>query len=97
MKILEKVDHAVLTLKISPAGSGMSKVEVDGLVNRRLGEGFNELEIFPVKNNLAERGDIVDLVQLYVFKRYVEDESEPEAASRKVGRPKKQVEEPVPA
>lgn len=83
---VEKVDHVVLTLRISPSGAGMAKAEVDDLVNRRLAEGWDDVQIFPVKTNFAERGDPTDLVQLYIFKKYAEDES----AKAKVGRPKKE-------
>lgn len=69
---LVKVDHVVLTLKISPAGAGMGKAEVDELVNKRLSEGYTDVEIFPVKTNIGERADPTDLVQLYVFKQYEE-------------------------
>lgn len=67
---LVKVDHVVLTLRISPAGAGMTKQEVDELVNKRLAEGYDGVDIFPVKTNFAERGDPTDLVQLYVFKQH---------------------------
>jgi hypothetical protein len=80
MSRLVKVDHVVLTLRISPAGAGMTKAEVDDLVNKRLSEGYGDVDIFPVKTNFGERGDPTDLVQLYVFKQYAEP---------KVGRPAK--------
>lgn len=97
MKIV-KVDHVVLTLKISPAGAGMSKAEVDDLVNKRLVE-YDDVDVFPVKTNFAERGDPTDLVQLYIFKKYASsEESTPDAPAARVGRSKKVVEqESVPA
>lgn len=88
MKIT-KVDHVVLTLRISPAGAGMTKIEVDDLVNKRLQE-YDDVDVFPVKTNFGERGDPTDLVQLYIFKKYAE-----ESATAKVSKAKK--EEPVPA
>lgn len=75
MKKLVKVNHVVLTLKLSPNGQGMERDQVDELVNRRLSEGYDDVEIFPVKNNLDERNQTSDLVQLYIFKRYIEDVS----------------------
>lgn len=68
-----KVNHVVLTLKISPAGAGMTRDEVDELVNKRLAEGYDDVQVYPVKTNFAERGDPTDLVQLYIFKKYAED------------------------
>lgn len=70
MSKLVKVNHVVLTLRIAPSGAGMSRDEVDELVNKRLSEGYDDVLIFPVKTNFAERGDPTDLVQLYVFKAY---------------------------
>ena len=85
-----KVDHVVLTLQISPAGAGMKRPEVNKLVNDRLAEGYDDVEIFPVKTNFAERGDPTDLVQLYIFKAYEKEEA-PKEEAPKVGRPKKEV------
>jgi hypothetical protein len=70
MSRLIKVNHVVLTLKISPAGGGETQYDIDKKVNDRLAEGYDEVQIFPVKTNFAERGDPTDLVQLYVFKQY---------------------------
>lgn len=87
---LVKVDHVVLTLKISPAGQGMSKQEVDNLVNKRLAEGYDDVQIFNVKTNLDERLAPTDLVQLYIFLQHEDEEVV------RVGRPRK-VAEPVNA
>lgn len=95
MKIV-KVDHVVLTLKISPAGAGMSKAEVDDLVNKRLQE-YDDVDVFPVKTNFAERGDPTDLVQLYIFKKYATVQEMLHADDPvKRGRSKKEA-EPEPA
>lgn len=80
MNKVTKVNHVVLTLKIAPSGAGMPRDEVDKLVNGRLAEGYDTVDIYPVKTNFSERNEPTDLVQLYVFKKY----SEP-----KVGRPAK--------
>lgn len=65
-----KVNHVVLTLKIAPAGAGMARDEVDELVNKRLSEGYDEVDIYPVKTNFSERNEPLDLTQLYIFKAY---------------------------
>lgn len=91
-----KVDHVVLTLRISPAGAGMTKQEVDDLVNGRLAEGYDDVEIFPVKTNFGERSDPTDLVQLYVFKKYADNIIEHVEEAKRVGRQRK-TEEPVTA
>ena len=63
-----KVNHVVLTLKISPHGQGMSQGEVDELINKRLAEGYDTVEVFPQKTNLDERQQVTDFVLLYIFK-----------------------------
>jgi hypothetical protein len=65
-----KVNHVVLTLKISPAGAGMSRDEIDEMVNKRLSEGYDDVQIYPVKTNFSERNEPTDLVQLYIFRAY---------------------------
>lgn len=75
MSRLVKVNHVVLTLKVSPHGQGMERDEVDELVNRRLAEGYDDVEIFAIKGNLDERQQTTDLVQLYIFKAYEKEAS----------------------
>jgi hypothetical protein len=65
-----KVNHVVLTLKISPAGQGEERDEIDRKINARLAEGYDEVEITPIKTNFDERQRPTDLVQLYVFKAH---------------------------
>lgn len=83
-----KVNHVVLTMKIHPAGGGLPRDEVDELVNKRLAEGYDTVDIYPVKTNFREGGDPIDLTQLYIFKAHEED-GVSESASRGPGRPKK--------
>lgn len=97
-----KVNHAVLTLKIAPAGAGMSRDEVDELVNKRLAEGYDSVDVYPVKTNFSERNEPLDLTQLYIFKKY-EEATAGEIAqaildapvSRGPGRPRKEKEPEV--
>lgn len=65
-----KVNHVVLTLKLTELGMGMPRDEVDELVNRRLSEGYDEVDIFVPKVNLDERQAPNDIVLLYIFKAY---------------------------
>lgn len=80
-----KVNHVVLTMKIHPSGGGLPRDEVDELVNKRLAEGYDTVDIFPVKTNFREGGDPIDLTQLYIFKAFEGSEN----VSRGPGRPKK--------
>lgn len=67
-----KVDHVVLTLKLSPAGAGMTKAEVDELVNKRLAEGYDEVEVLPLRTNFDERQAVSDVVNQYIFRKLEE-------------------------
>lgn len=78
-----KVNHVVLTLKISPQGQGMERDAVDELVNKRLAEGFDTVDIYPVKTNLDERLAPTDLVQLYIFKAFEKEKEVKETKSKK--------------
>lgn len=75
-----KVNHVVLTLRISPAGMGESQAEVDDKVNRRLAEGYSTVDVYPLKTNFDERQQPTDIIQLYIFKAY---EGEPAAKKAK--------------
>ena len=70
MEKVKRVNHVVLTLKVSPHGLGMERDEVDAMVNRLLEEGYDTVDVYPIKGNLDERQQTTDLVQLYVFKAY---------------------------
>lgn len=68
-----KVDHVVLTLKLEAAGGGRPKAEVDEMINRRLAEGYDEVEIIPLRTNFDEHGQIaIDVVNEYFFRKYEE-------------------------
>lgn len=87
-----KVNHVVLTMKIHPSGGGLPRDEVDEMVNKRLAEGYDTVDIYPVKTNFREGGDPIDLTQLYIFKAFEQHEVGSESVgevSRGPGRPKK--------
>ena len=65
-----KVNHVVLTLKINPAGNGMSQGEVDELVKNRLAEGYDEVETHIVRTNFGQEQAATDIVILYIFRAY---------------------------
>lgn len=76
MNRLAKVNHVVLTLKLTPHGMGMERDQVDELVNKRVEEGYTDVEIHVPKTNLDERQAPNDLVLLYIFKQYEDDSGE---------------------
>jgi len=65
-----KVNHVVLTLKISPHGAGEERDAIDEKINRRLAEGYDTVEVFPIKTNFDERQQPTDFVSLYIFKKH---------------------------
>lgn len=68
-----KVNHVVLTLKINPAGNGMSQAEIDELVNRRLAEGYDEVETSIIRTNFGQDQAATDVVILYIFRAYAKE------------------------
>lgn len=70
-----KVDHVVLTLNLAPGGGGMKKAEVDELVNKRLAEGFDEVEVIPLRTNFDERQQVTDVVNQYIFRAFEKETS----------------------
>lgn len=71
---LVKVNHVLLGLKVAANGGGYTQKEIDELVNNRLAEGYDDVQIFPVRTQFNEQGAPADFVQLYVFKKYAEDD-----------------------
>lgn len=65
-----KVNHVVLTLKISPHGAGLERDQVDEMINKRLAEGYDEVQVELVRTNQSERLEPTDVVMLYIFKAY---------------------------
>lgn len=67
-----KINHVVLTLKLSPAGQGMERNEIDDLVNKRLAEGYDDVQVNFIRTNHDERQQATDLVNQYIFRKYEE-------------------------
>ena len=86
---LVKVNHVVLGLRLLPNSEGFSQAEIDELVNKRLAEGYDDVQITPVRSNFNDQGSPANLVQLYIFKKYEDETAEP--AVRR-GRPRKEEE-----
>lgn len=99
MSRLVKVNHVVLGLKLLPNSGGFSQEEIDELVNKRLAEGYDDVQITSVRTNFNDQGSPANLVQLYIFKKYEDGATASEIAqaildtpvneSRGPGRPKK--------
>jgi hypothetical protein len=64
-----KVNHVVLTLALTAAGLGMKQAEVDDLVNKRLAEGYDEVQVIHIRANFDERQQTTDVVNLYIFRK----------------------------
>lgn len=69
-----KVNHVVLTINIAPGGNGESRDEVDKKINARLAEGYDEVEVIPLRTNFDENRQVTDIVNQYIFRKYAEDE-----------------------
>lgn len=80
MSKLVRVNHVVLGLKLLPSSEGFSQAEIDELVNKRLAEGYDDVQIISVRTNFNDQGSPANLVQLYIFKAY---EKETAAKSKK--------------
>lgn len=74
-----KVNHVVLTIALSQpalaAGAGMGRDEVDEMVNKRLAEGYDDVEVIPLKSNFSDSLQLESVVNEYIFRKYAaEDE-----------------------
>lgn len=69
-----KVNHVILTLAFSPAaiaaGAGESRDEVDRKINARLAEGYDEVEVIPLKSNFSDSLQLESVVNEYIFRQY---------------------------
>jgi hypothetical protein len=68
-----KVNHVVLTLALSSAAlatGGETQQSIDEKVNKRLAEGYDEVEVFPLRTNTDERQQASHAVNLYVFRKF---------------------------
>lgn len=79
-----KVDHVILTLGFDLAaisnGQGRPKAEVDKMINDRLAEGFDEVEVIPLKTNFNDNMQVYSVVNEYIFRAY---EKEPAVKTAK--------------
>lgn len=71
------VDHAIATWNIT-AGSvqgGVTKAELDKLVNDKLAQGWDlpEGNVLVIKTNFSERGETTHLTNEYIFVKYQEE------------------------
>lgn len=80
-----KVNHVVLTIALSQsalaAGAGMGRDEVDEMVNKRLAEGYDDVEVIPLKSNFSDSLQLESVVNEYIFRKY--EEAAPAAKSKK--------------
>lgn len=79
-----KVNHVVLTLALSEVarqnGGGLTQAEIDELINRRLGEGYDDVVVIPLRTNFDERQQATHVVNQYIFKAL---EKQPEVVPAK--------------
>jgi len=69
-----KVNHVVLTLALNTAalanGGGETQASLDEKINARLAEGYDEVEVIPLRTNFDERQQPTHVVNQYVFRKY---------------------------
>ena len=74
-----KVNHVVLTLAFTSSalasGAGESQSEIDKKVNDRLAEGYDAVEVIPLKSNFADNLQLESVVNEYIFRKYAPDEA----------------------
>ena len=68
------VEHAIGTWNITQgsAPGGVTKSELDALVNKKLAEGWDlpEGNVLVIKTNFSERGEVTHLTNEYIFVKY---------------------------
>lgn len=69
-----KVDHVILTLAFTSSaissGAGLAKDVVNKMVNDRLAEGYDEVEVIPLKSNFSDSLQLESVVNEYIFRQY---------------------------
>ena len=68
-----KVNHVVLTLALSSVAltqGGESQESIDSKINARLAEGYDEVEVIPLRTNFDERQQATHVVNEYIFRAY---------------------------
>jgi len=75
-----KVDHVVLTLKMSASGTGMEREQINELVNRRLAEGYDTVDVYLARTNFDDRIAPVDQIFVYIFKAFEKESAKAKKA-----------------
>lgn len=75
MSKVVKVNHVVLTLALHAAAKtqgGLDQKEIDNMINVRLAEGYDDVEVIPLRTNFDDRQQPTHVVNQYIFKKYEE-------------------------
>ena len=81
-----KVNHVVLTLALSSVAltqGGESQESIDAKINARLAEGYDEVEVIPLRTNFDERQQATHVVNEYIFRVYEKEAVVKEVKSKK--------------
>ena len=65
-----KVNHVVLTMRLVGTGQGEERDAIDKKINDRLAEGYDEVEVIPLRTNFDERQQVTDVVNQYIFRKF---------------------------
>lgn len=68
-----KVNHVVLTLALSSAAiatGGETQAQIDEKINKRLAEGYDDVEVLILRTNFDERQQVTHVVNQYIFRKY---------------------------
>ena len=68
-----KVNHVVLTLALSSAAiaqGGETQASIDEKITARLAEGYDEVEVIPLRTNFDERQQATHVVNQYIFRKF---------------------------
>jgi hypothetical protein len=68
-----KVNHVVLTLALNSAAlatGGEDRDAIDKKINDRLAEGYDEVEVIPLRTNFDERQQPTHIVNQYIFRKF---------------------------
>jgi len=71
-----KVNHVVLTLALNSAAlatGGEAQADIDAKITKRLAEGYDEVEVIPLRTNFDERQQATHVVNQYIFRKFEED------------------------
>lgn len=75
MKTITEVRQFIATIALSSAAAaagGLSLKEVSDKVTE-YAQGFNEVEVIPIKSNFNQNQEITHVTNLYLFKKYAEE------------------------